>query len=105
MYRVGGRFFERYHEILLYFKLDKQGVYRDGKLNTDPALLSLQFTDASMQGSWAKEITADELLRLSTPRYSVTPLSLTLSQWNDVALCTSIAANTQTMWPVVMKGD
>jgi hypothetical protein len=73
MYRQGGRYFDRYHDILLYFKLDKQGVYRDGQENTDPALLSYQFTDASKGGSWAEEVTADQLLRLDTPRYKNFP--------------------------------
>ncbi len=81
---------ERYHTVLLYFKLDKEYLYTDSQIILDPSLKPLKFTDSSGSNATIKNITFDELLRLDTPRYQTTPQPLILSFWNDIAICTQL---------------
>jgi hypothetical protein len=45
MYRGNGM--DRFNQILMYFKLDRDPIYRDGSSNTDVSIIGFRFKDKS----------------------------------------------------------
>lgn len=42
---------DRFNQIFMYFKLDRDPIYRDGTSNTDVTIIGYRFLDLSNYGS------------------------------------------------------
>ena len=60
---------DRFNQILMYFKLDSDPIYRDGSSNTDVSITGFRFKDKSNFNSQIKEQNYDDILRIPTPKY------------------------------------
>lgn len=91
---------DRYHTLLLYFKMDSDPVYR-----ADLVVSAFRFRDSSGSNASIDNITSENLARLDTPRYQSTPQPLSLDVWNDLAICTQLELSPRMLWPVTIRGD